>query len=93
MFEKSHYIQCTVDALVLQVSMYIQLQAGFLEKNNDALHDSLEQLMIQSTDSFVKQLFPASTAKKNGSSSKKLALISISGKFKVNTIFSKYFVV
>ena len=44
--------------------MDVPLQAGFLEKNNDALHDSLEQLMIQSTesDSFVKQLFPASTA-------------------------------
>ena len=39
--------------------------------------------MIQSTDSFVKQLFPPSTAKKNGGNSKKLALISISGKFKV----------
>ena len=43
--------------------------------------------MIQNTDSFVKQLFPASTAKKNGSSSKKLALISISGKFKVQPNF------
>ena len=38
--------------------------------------------MIQSTDSFVKKMFPASATKKNGGS-KKLALISISGKFKV----------
>ena len=42
--------------------------------------------MIQSTDSFVKQLFPVSTTKRNGSSSKKLALISISGKFKVKNL-------
>ncbi|XP_065907507.1 unconventional myosin-VI-like [Dysidea avara] len=55
--------------------------AAFLEKNNDALHDSLGQLMVQSTDPFVKKLFPASGTKKE-TNSKKLTLISIGRKFK-----------
>ena len=58
-------------------------QAAFLEKNNDALHDSLGQLMVHSTDPFVKELFPASSAKKE-TNSKKLALISVGSKFKVS---------
>ena len=59
------------------------VQAAFLEKNNDALHDSLGQLMVHSTDPFVKQLFPASGAKKE-TNSKRLALISVGSKFKVS---------
>jgi len=62
------------------------VQAAFLEKNNDALHDSLGQLMVHSTDPFVKELFPASGAKKE-TNSKKLALISVGSKFKVSTLY------
>lgn len=66
----------------------LYLQVGFIDKNNDALHESLEMLMLESQDAFVKNLFeqrsssPPSTRKGQGSS-KKLALVSIASKFRV----------
>jgi len=41
--------------------------------------------MVHSTDPFVKELFPASSAKKE-TNSKKLALISVGSKFKVSMV-------
>jgi len=52
--------------------------AGFLEKNDDALHGSLEALVHESKDEFILNLFPAGSAK----SKKKLAFDSVSTKFK-----------
>eukprot|EP00795_Rhopilema_esculentum_P017127 gene17126-8651_t len=52
--------------------------AGFLEKNDDALHGSLEALIHESRDPFILNLFPAGTAK----SKKKLSFESVSSKFK-----------
>ncbi|XP_054617381.1 unconventional myosin-VI-like isoform X6 [Dunckerocampus dactyliophorus] len=55
----------------------------FVEKNNDALHMSLESLVSDSKDSFVRQLFDTSN---NGKDSKqragKLGFISVGNKFK-----------
>ena len=70
-------------------------KTGFLEKNNDALHGSLEQLLATSTDQFVQNLFPSSTANRStaaGSFAKKLALESVSSKFKVSINVSFYFI-
>ena len=70
------------------------LQSGFLEKNNDALHVSLEQMVAVSKDAFIKQLFPeasaTSTPVTSGSSpptghSKKLVLVSVGSKFRVSS--------
>ncbi|XP_047128330.1 unconventional myosin-VI isoform X1 [Hydra vulgaris] len=54
--------------------------AGFLEKNNDALHDNLEQLLLESSDPFIKSLFPIS--KVNNMKSKKLTFESVGMKFR-----------
>ena len=53
----------------------------FIEKNNDALHNSLQCLMLESSDDLVKQLFESNSNGKvqNGG---KLNLCSVSGKFK-----------
>ena len=64
--------------------MYVD-QVGFLDKNNDALHSSLEQLMAISTDGFIKKLFPEVTSTP-GVHTKKLALISVGSKFRVSSI-------
>lgn len=55
----------------------------FVEKNNDALHASLEQLIELSRDDFIKMLFPEATCKPEVNT-KKLALVSISSKFRVS---------
>lgn len=59
-----------------------------MDKNNDALHGSLEQLMGTSRHPFVKSLFVAaadSLENPAGSYAKKLVLDSVSNKFKVIT--------
>ncbi|KAL4649021.1 unconventional myosin-VI isoform X5 [Arapaima gigas] len=58
----------------------------FVEKNNDALHQSLESLVCESKDRFVKELFENSnnsrdTKQKAG----KLNFISVGNKFKAST--------
>jgi myosin-6 len=58
---------------------------GFLEKNNDALHDSLTCLLQESKDTFIKALFPPSP-QTNQRQSKKLAFESVGKKFKVRLI-------
>ena len=42
-------------------------QDKFLEKNNDALHGSLEGLIHESENAFLQGLFAASQAATNGS--------------------------
>lgn len=68
--------------------------AEFIEKDNDALHKDLEELIQDSKDAFLKSLFPGVATKKNdiGSmsfgnainrvGSKKLGFISVGNKFR-----------
>ena len=70
-------------------------QSEFIEKDNDALHSDLEELIQDSKDTFLKSLFPGVAIKKNdiGSmsfgnainrvGSKKLGFISVGNKFRV----------
>ena len=60
------------------------MQADFLEKNDDALHGSLEALVHESKDPFIQNLFPVGAAQ----TKKKLAFESVSSKFKVNVLSS-----
>ena len=55
---------------------------GFLDKNNDALHDSLEVAISQSQHLFVRSLFPESVDQ-GVPGTKKLTLISVGSKFRV----------
>ncbi|XP_078700157.1 unconventional myosin-VI-like isoform X6 [Branchiostoma floridae x Branchiostoma belcheri] len=50
----------------------------FIEKNNDALHDSLEFLIQESKDPFIQDLFGEKKKKTSG----KLGFISVGNKFK-----------
>ncbi|XP_068021276.1 unconventional myosin-VI isoform X2 [Melanerpes formicivorus] len=56
----------------------------FVEKNNDALHMSLESLICESKDKFVRQLFEANTNNNRDPKQKagKLSFISVGNKFK-----------
>lgn len=55
-----------------------------MEKNNDALHMSLESLVCESKDKFVRALFENSnTAKDSKQKAGKLSFISVGNKFKV----------
>nr|XP_020496389.1 unconventional myosin-VI isoform X2 [Labrus bergylta] len=55
----------------------------FVEKNNDALHMSLESLVSESKDKFVRELFENSnTAKDSKQKAGKLSFISVGNKFK-----------
>ncbi|XP_061651510.1 myosin VIb isoform X1 [Phyllopteryx taeniolatus] len=55
----------------------------FVEKNNDALHMSLESLVCESKDNFVRQLFETSTFNKDSKhKAGKLSFISVGNKFK-----------
>ncbi|CAI8049871.1 Unconventional myosin-VI, partial [Geodia barretti] len=76
------------------------MTAEFLDKNNDALHASLEQMVAVSKDDFIKQLFPDATATSGSASSpssspssrtKKLALVSVGSKFRtqLNSLMEK----
>lgn len=59
----------------------------FVEKNNDALHMSLQSLICESKDKFVRQLFEANTNNNKDSKQKagKLSFISVGNKFKVKS--------
>ncbi|NXU47361.1 MYO6 protein, partial [Turnix velox] len=56
----------------------------FVEKNNDALHMSLESLICESKDKFVRQLFESNTNNNRDPKQKagKLSFISVGNKFK-----------
>ncbi|XP_015240666.1 PREDICTED: unconventional myosin-VI isoform X1 [Cyprinodon variegatus] len=55
----------------------------FVEKNNDALHMSLESLVCESKDKFVRELFEnTSTSKDSKQKAGKLGFISVGNKFK-----------
>ncbi|XP_061700092.1 myosin VIb isoform X1 [Syngnathoides biaculeatus] len=55
----------------------------FVEKNNDALHMSLESIVCESKDNFVRQLFETSTFNKDSKhKAGKLSFISVGNKFK-----------
>ncbi|CAN9502072.1 unnamed protein product [Ophioblennius macclurei] len=55
----------------------------FVEKNNDALHMSLESLVCESKDTFVRELFEKSnTSKDSKQKAGKLSFISVGNKFK-----------
>uniref|UniRef100_A0A671L161 Unconventional myosin-VI n=1 Tax=Sinocyclocheilus anshuiensis TaxID=1608454 RepID=A0A671L161_9TELE len=57
----------------------------FVEKNNDALHMSLESLVCESKDKFVRDLFENnSNSKDSKQKAGKLSFISVGNKFKVN---------
>uniref|UniRef100_A0A673L332 Unconventional myosin-VI n=1 Tax=Sinocyclocheilus rhinocerous TaxID=307959 RepID=A0A673L332_9TELE len=57
----------------------------FVEKNNDALHMSLESLVCESKDKFVGDLFENnSNSKDSKQKAGKLSFISVGNKFKVN---------
>lgn len=58
---------------------------AFLEKNNDSLHASLEELMESSTNSFIGKLFNAETNPLAGVSS-----ILVKGKLAATTVSSKF---
>uniref|UniRef100_A0A8C8SL27 Unconventional myosin-VI n=1 Tax=Pelusios castaneus TaxID=367368 RepID=A0A8C8SL27_9SAUR len=59
-------------------------QTQFVEKNNDALHMSLESLICESKDKFVRQLFESTTNNNKDPKQKagKLSFISVGNKFK-----------
>nr|XP_045016062.1 unconventional myosin-VI [Jaculus jaculus] len=56
----------------------------FVEKNNDALHMSLESLICESKDKFIRALFESSTNNNRDTKQKagKLSFISVGNKFK-----------
>ncbi|KAF1505217.1 Unconventional myosin-VI, partial [Eudyptula minor novaehollandiae] len=56
----------------------------FVEKNNDALHMSLESLICESKDKFVRQLFESNTNNNKDPKQKagKLSFISVGNKFR-----------
>uniref|UniRef100_A0A3B5B5A8 Unconventional myosin-VI n=1 Tax=Stegastes partitus TaxID=144197 RepID=A0A3B5B5A8_9TELE len=59
----------------------------FVEKNNDALHMSLESLVCESKDKFVRELFEnSSTSKDTKQKAGKLSFISVGNKFKVRSL-------
>lgn len=59
------------------------LQTKFVEKNNDALHMSLECLVGESKDAFVRGLFGSANSKHVKQKAGKLGFISVGNKFKV----------
>uniref|UniRef100_A0A8C2GX88 Unconventional myosin-VI n=1 Tax=Cyprinus carpio TaxID=7962 RepID=A0A8C2GX88_CYPCA len=61
-----------------------ETQTQFVEKNNDALHMSLESLVCESKDKFVRDLFENnSNSKDSKQKAGKLSFISVGNKFKV----------
>lgn len=60
-------------------------QTKFVEKNNDALHMSLESLVSDSKDRFIRELFENSTNSRDvKQKAGKLGFISVGNKFKVS---------
>lgn len=75
--------------LCLMLTVYVCEQTRFVEKNNDALHMSLESLVCESKDKFVRDLFENnSNSKDSKQKAGKLSFISVGNKFKVNSCFS-----
>lgn len=68
---------CSVIIVFMHISL--QFQALFIEKNNDALHASLEGLVQESQNPFLQSLFAAGTS---GTLKGKLTFISVGSKFK-----------
>lgn len=69
--------------------VYVCEQTRFVEKNNDALHMSLESLVCESKDKFVQDLFENnSNSKDSKQKAGKLSFISVGNKFKVNSCFT-----
>uniref|UniRef100_A0A8C3FX53 Myosin VIa n=1 Tax=Cyclopterus lumpus TaxID=8103 RepID=A0A8C3FX53_CYCLU len=65
----------------------------FVEKNNDALHMSLECLVSESKDRFVRELFENSNNSKDAKQKAgKLGFISVGNKFKVSFGFTLFVV-
>lgn len=61
-------------------------QTRFVEKNNDALHMSLESLVCESKDKFIRDLFENnSNSKDSKQKAGKLSFISVGNKFKVDS--------
>lgn len=54
-----------------------------MEKNNDALHMSLESLVSDSKDVFIRGLFGSNNSKDVKQKAGKLSFISVGNKFKV----------
>lgn len=82
----SVFTLCTYAYVCLNINVCISVcpQARFVEKNNDALHMSLESLVCESKDKFVRALFENSnTAKDSKQKAGKLSFISVGNKFKV----------
>lgn len=74
--------------LCLMLTEYVCEQTRFVEKNNDALHMSLESLVCESKDKFVRDLFENnSNSKDSKQKAGKLSFISVGNKFKVNMLF------
>lgn len=70
----------------MNVFIYICVcpQTRFVEKNNDALHMSLESLVCESKDRFIRELFESSNSTKDSKQKAgKLSFISVGNKFKV----------
>ncbi|RXN19087.1 unconventional myosin-VI isoform X2 [Labeo rohita] len=62
---------------------HFRLTTQFVEKNNDALHMSLESLVCESKDKFVRDLFENnSNSKDSKQKAGKLSFISVGNKFK-----------
>lgn len=59
----------------------VAAQNKFVEKNNDALHTSLECLLSESADRFIRELFDNASGSKQRAG--KLGFISVANKFKV----------
>lgn len=78
------------------ISICFVFQTQFVEKNNDALHMSLESLICESRDKFIRELFESSTNNNKDTKQKagKLSFISVGNKFKVfilNMLLEKFF--
>lgn len=66
-------------------------QTRFVEKNNDALHMSLESLVCESKDKFVRELFQNSNSTKDSKQKAgKLSFISVGNKFKVRVTLKSF---
>lgn len=67
-------------------------QTRFVEKNNDALHMSLESLVCESKDKFIRELFENSNSTKDSKQKAgKLSFISVGNKFKVRATVEEVF--
>jgi myosin-6 len=58
------------------------VQAQFIEKNNDALHASLEGIVQESRNQFVQKLFSMTSGGSQGQQKGKLNFISVGSKFR-----------